>query len=189
MNITNSIKKIRDMIRIKFSDHYSIIPILREQGAEIGNNCRIYIKHIGEPYLVRIGNHVTISADALLLTHDGAVWVGRNEQPFLNKMGTIAIKDNCFIGAKSIILPNTVIGPNSVVGAGSVVTKEVLPNTVVAGNPARSICTVDEYLEKTSKGSIHVPDHIKKNMNEGKDMDRFDQIMKDVIVKHFWGSK
>jgi serine acetyltransferase len=45
-------------------------------------------------------------------------------------------------------MPDVEIGPNSIVGAGSIVTGDVPPNTVYAGNPARFICTYEEYLEK-----------------------------------------
>ena len=58
------------------------------------------------------------------------------------------IKENCFIGDSSIILPNVIVGPNSIVGADSVVTKDVPANTVVAGNPARTIITIEDYIEK-----------------------------------------
>ena len=49
---------------------------------------------------------------------------------------------------RSTILPGVIIGPNSIVGTCSVVTKDVPPNTIVAGNPARVICTIDEYKKK-----------------------------------------
>jgi acetyltransferase-like isoleucine patch superfamily enzyme len=49
------------------------------------------------------------------------------------------IGQNCFIGARSIILPGVEIGDNCVVGTGSVVTKNVPANCIVAGNPARII--------------------------------------------------
>lgn len=48
----------------------------------------------------------------------------------------------------SIILPGVTIGPNSIVAAGSVLTKNVEPNTVVAGNPARQVCSTEEYAKK-----------------------------------------
>jgi tetrahydrodipicolinate N-succinyltransferase len=83
------------------------------------------------------------------MTHDGAKWVLEQNADFEgSKFGPIIIRDNSFIGVNAIIMPGVVIGPSSVVGAGSVVTKDVPPNTVYAGNPARFICTYYEYLEK-----------------------------------------
>ena len=51
----------------------------------------------------------------------------------------VHIKKNAWIGAGAIILPGVTIGENAIIGAGSVVTKDVAPNTVVAGNPAKVI--------------------------------------------------
>ncbi len=83
------------------------------------------------------------------MTHDGAKWVLEKNGDFTGtKFGPITIRNNSFIGVNSIVMPNVTVGPNSVVGAGSVVTKDVPPNTVYAGNPARFICTYEEYLEK-----------------------------------------
>lgn len=53
----------------------------------------------------------------------------------------VEIGDNCFIGVGAAILPNVRIGPNAVVGANAVVTRDVPPNTVVAGNPAEVVKT------------------------------------------------
>ncbi|BBE16231.1 acetyltransferase [Aquipluma nitroreducens] len=50
--------------------------------------------------------------------------------------GTVILKNDCWIGAGAIILPNVSIGECSIVGAGSVVTKDVPDFTVVAGVPA-----------------------------------------------------
>lgn len=52
---------------------------------------------------------------------------------------TVRVCEGAWIGAQAIILPGVTIGRNSVVGAGSVVTKNVEPNVVVAGNPAKII--------------------------------------------------
>ena len=51
----------------------------------------------------------------------------------------VVIKKGCWLGANVIILPGVTVGENAVVGAGSVVTRSVLPNTLVAGNPARLV--------------------------------------------------
>ena len=63
--------------------------------------------------------------------------------------GDIAVHDNVFIGAKAIIKYGVTIGSNTDVAMRSVVTKNVAPNTVVGGNPARKICTYEEYASKT----------------------------------------
>ncbi|RZL46776.1 MAG: acyltransferase [Pedobacter sp.] len=55
----------------------------------------------------------------------------------------ITINDNVWIGANSTITAGVTIGKHSVVGAGSVVTKDVMPYTVVVGNPARAIKQFD----------------------------------------------
>jgi carbonic anhydrase/acetyltransferase-like protein (isoleucine patch superfamily) len=68
-----------------------------------------------------------------------------------NLFGKITIQDNCVIGVSSIILPGVTIGPDSIVGAGSVVTRDVPPKSVAAGNPARVLCTLDEYIAKCSR--------------------------------------
>lgn len=103
-----------------------------------------------EPYLISIGRHVTVSNDVSFITHDGATWVVRHlpGHDRLIKYGRIDILDNCFIGMGAIILPGVRIGPNSVVAAGSVVVRDVAPGTIVAGNPARVVTTVEEYAAR-----------------------------------------
>jgi acetyltransferase-like isoleucine patch superfamily enzyme len=59
----------------------------------------------------------------------------RPSRPTL-KTAPVKICDNVWIGMNAVILKGVMIGENSVVAAGSVVTKNVEPNTVVAGNPA-----------------------------------------------------
>ena len=55
------------------------------------------------------------------------------------EFGEVIIEDGCDIGIGSVILPGVKIGEGSIVGAGAVVTKDVLPYSVVAGNPAKSL--------------------------------------------------
>jgi acetyltransferase-like isoleucine patch superfamily enzyme len=126
------------------------IYLARKLGVRIGNNCELYYCNLStEPYLISIGDNCKITYGVTFMTHDGAKWVLEQNNDFDGtKFGPIVIHDNSFIGVNSIIMPDVEIGPNSVVGAGSVVTHRVPPNTVYAGNPARFICTYDEYLEK-----------------------------------------
>jgi acetyltransferase-like isoleucine patch superfamily enzyme len=122
-----------------------------------------------EPYLVFIGNHCEITAGVHFITHDGGTWIFRENKKFLgSKFGPIIIRDNCFIGLNSILLPNITIGPNSVVGAGSVVTKDIPENCVYAGNPAKFICKTDDYLKKCidNPGDIGIDDYRSLNNKE-----------------------
>ncbi|MED4154765.1 MULTISPECIES: acyltransferase [Priestia] len=138
----------------KFRDLEKKIKLNRAKkaGLQIADDCRLidFPSFGSEPYLIKIGKHVTISTKVSFFTHDGGTWVFRSQPKYREviRFGKIEIKDNCFIGHGSIILPGVTIGPNSVVGAGAVVTKDVPPNTVVAGNPAKSIKSVEEYAKK-----------------------------------------
>lgn len=75
----------------------------------------------------------------------------RAEVPDYDSFGKITIKDWAYIGSGSHILPGVTIGEGALVAAGSIVTKSVPPYTVVGGNPARVICTVEEYKKKNIK--------------------------------------
>jgi acetyltransferase-like isoleucine patch superfamily enzyme len=138
---------------------------LRRAGMRIAPDCRLIGRRTSfgsEPYLIEIGRHVTISAECLFVTHDGATWVFRDAPGNVGQaspvrvFGTIRVGDNCFIGARSIIMPGVTIGTNSVVGAGSVVTKDVPPGMVYAGNPAHFICTVADYEERAERTYPHL---------------------------------
>ncbi len=148
-NLLQLINKLKKVVYFSQYDDFTIADYFREQGARIGENNRIGIRSLGtEPYLISIANHCTIASNVCFLTHDGGAWVFTEESPCLQKFGPIHIKNNCFIGVSAIIMGNTTIGPNAIVGAGSIVTKDVPPNTVVAGNPARVISSLEDYRQK-----------------------------------------
>jgi len=63
------------------------------------------------------------------------------------KVERTVIRNGASIGSGATILSNTNIGENAIVGAGSVVTKDVPPNSIVAGNPARVLRHIEQILE------------------------------------------
>ena len=72
----------------------------------------------------------------------------------LGSAGKVTIGDNCFIGMNTVILKGTTIGNNTIIGAGSVVTGGYPSDCVLAGNPAKVICSLGEYREKRQKAQL-----------------------------------
>lgn len=126
-----------------------------------------------EPYLVSIGNHVQITKGVMLLTHGGA-HVARMKDPTFDTFGRITIGDWVYIGSNSLIMPGVTICDNVLIAAGSVVTKSIPEGVVVAGNPARIICNIDEYMQKnqaynTGTKGLSSKQKREKLLNEYKD--------------------
>ena len=171
MDLAHLIRKMK----LRFGSQATVITTLRGMGVQIGERCRIYtINFGGEPYLIRIGNNVAIAPDVTFVNHN-LNWTLQHKYDSLTAFGTIEILDNCTIGVRATLLPSVKIGPNSIVGACSVVTKDVPPNVVVAGNPARIICTLDEYEKKCVARHIDIPKDPK--------------AAREYLVKHFWGER
>ncbi|HOU30617.1 MAG: acyltransferase [Bacteroidales bacterium] len=151
------------------------ISYFRKQGVRIGENCFINtVAFSTEPYLIEIGNHVAIAGGTEFLTHDGAIWCLREEIENADVFGRIKIGNNVFIGNNCIILPNTVIGDNSVIGAGSVVRGQFPENSVIIGNPAKTVMSMSmqKLLYTQNPGFLKI-----KNLSDAE--------KKKVIKKHF----
>lgn len=115
------------------------IRYLRRIGVKIGENCRIHTVNFStEPFLIEVGNHVTIAGGTIFITHEGSVWCFHNEIDG-GIFGKIKIGDNVFVGSNCIILYNTVIGNNCIIGSGSVVRGVFPDNSVIMGNPAKVV--------------------------------------------------
>ena len=126
----------------------------RRQGVSIGKNCLIATRDWGtEPYLITIGNNVQITANVAFFTHGGS-HVLRRIDPKFDMFGKIKVEDGAYIGAHSLIMPGVVIGEGALVAAGSVVTKSVASNMVVGGNPAKVLCSVDDFYERNAKYNL-----------------------------------
>jgi acetyltransferase-like isoleucine patch superfamily enzyme len=147
--IASFIARKKEVYELRKYNRFTIAEYFRKQGARVGEGCSIIPTFLGtEPYLIKIGNHVTIAQGVIFLTHDGGPAVFRDEIPDLQVFGPIIIEDNCVIGQNAILFPNIKIGKNSIVGGGSVVIMDVPPDTIVMGVPARPFGSVAKYKEK-----------------------------------------
>jgi acetyltransferase-like isoleucine patch superfamily enzyme len=108
----------------------------------IGDGCTIlYRFQCNAVQSVRIGHNVLIASNVLITDSDHVVEPGGIPVTKNNKLVTrpVCIEDNCWLGQNAVILKGVTIGHDSIVGANSTVTHDVLPYSVVAGNPARII--------------------------------------------------
>lgn len=147
--LQSAFHRLVQIIALRRYDRLTIAQYFRKQGAQVGERCSILVRSLGtEPYLVKIGHHVTIAGGVKFITHDGAAWIFRQEIENIQVFGPIIIEDNCVIGEDAILFPNIRIGPNAVVSAGSVVISDIPPNCIAMGVPARVWSSLDKYREK-----------------------------------------
>ncbi len=152
----NPVRVLTDWLLIKRNP----VAYARKIGVRIGSDCRllnIHSKTFGsEPYLISIGNHVTVTHGVRFINHDGGMWVFRSQEPDLELFGPIEIGNNVFIGMGTLLLPNIRIGDNSVIGAGSVVTRSIPDNSVAVGVPAKVIKSVADYRTSLGDREFHI---------------------------------
>lgn len=111
------------------------------KGFNVGKECFIGDETLIDLYeRVKLEDQVTLAQRVTVLTH---LNVGYSDHPlqvsFPKKSQPVVFKKGSVVGATSVILPGVTIGENSLVAAGSVVTKDVAPNTLVGGVPAKVI--------------------------------------------------
>lgn len=122
----------------------------RHIGVNIGNNNLIGKDHwSSEPYLITVGNNCQLT-DCKIFTHGGSNVI-RDEHPNFDCFGKVVIGNWVYIGSNALIMPGVTIGDNVLVAAGSVVTKSVPSKSVVGGNPAQILCTIEEYYNRNKK--------------------------------------
>ena len=137
-------------------------PMLRMLGAGIGRRCRIYTPllltntafsnlhlgddgHIGRDVLldtcgrIQCGHHVVISMRCTLLTHTIMGVPALRERGYEDVRAGIEIGDNVYLGAGATVLPGVHIGENCIIAAGAVVHRDVPPNSLAAGVPAKVV--------------------------------------------------
>lgn len=154
------------------------LSLLIKNGLSVGKNFSmlegVTIDH-SHCWHITIGDDVTLAPNVHVLAHDAST------KKFFDctKLAKVRIGNRVFVGASAIILPGVTIGDNVIIGAGSVVTCSVPEGVVVAGNPARVLCSTDVFLAKRKKEKErcpyfgeeytierHVTDKMKREMND-----------------------
>lgn len=153
---------------------------LVKMGLKVGKNFGRLNGVILDPshcWLITIGDNVTLAPRVHILAHDAST------KGFLGytKIGRVNIGNNVFIGAESVVLPNVNIGDNVVIGANSTVTKNIPSNSVYAGNPAKFICTIEEYIDKNKKRMENSPVYgeeytLRGNVDDSKKIKMYDEL-------------
>lgn len=146
-------------------------------GVNIGKNNYVPDKDTwsSEPYLITVGDNCQITRGVRLFTHGGGQ-VMRNRYPDYDAFGKIKIGNYVYIGNNALIMPGVYIGDYSLIAAGSIVTKSVPPKVLVAGIPARIVCTIDEYIERNAKYNTHT---------KGLSRDKKRSILSELPDEHF----
>ncbi len=140
--------KIQDFVNLygcDIGDNTKIGPFVEiQKGAKIGKSCKIQSHtFICEGVTIEdhafIGHNVTFINDLYprSTTEDGAI---QTEEDWV--VVPTSVKKGASIGSSATLLCGITVGEKAIVGAGSVVTKDVPPNTIVAGNPARIIRSI-----------------------------------------------
>jgi len=127
-----------------------------QKNAIIGSNCKISgHTFICEGVIIKdnifIGHNVTFINDTYprATTPDGSLQTDEDWS-----VEPVTVHNGVSIGSSSTILSNVTIGENSIVGAGSVVTKDVPPDTVVAGNPAKILRKINESKQNYIRDAV-----------------------------------
>lgn len=148
--------KVFSSILTRLSKKQDFVEEAKKAGVQMGraNDVASPFWEAAEPYLITIGNNNQITNGVKIYTH-GGTHVARFLYPNFDCFGKVTIGDWCYIGNNVLIMPGVSIGDHVLIAAGSVVTHSYGDNVVIGGNPARIICSLDEYLEKNSNYNVN----------------------------------
>jgi acetyltransferase-like isoleucine patch superfamily enzyme len=149
---------------LRHTSKAGVVPVLRMFDARIGPGCDIEaplllhnaqqryanldvgpLCHIGKDVFidlaarVTLGERVTLSMRATILTHTDAGQSPLTASALPASRGAVTIDRGAYVGAGAIVLAGVHVGECAVIGAGAVVTRSVAPRAVVAGSPARPL--------------------------------------------------
>lgn len=130
--------RLNGKVNIYFSNRYFERPDLK-----IGSNCSLgHLLNLNIAQSIAIGDNVRIGSLVSITDSDGhpVDKVARRTQPFPKEaIRPIIIGNDVWIGRSVTILKGVVIGDGAIIGAGSVVTRDIPPDCIAGGNPAREI--------------------------------------------------
>lgn len=125
---------------------YMRVKLQRMRGVNVGKNVflgsDVYFDPI-YPHMITIEDDVAIVGRNVIIVHTSPPSYMRESYPrasyIFTKISPVTIKRGAWITIGVMILPGVTIGENSIVTAGSVVTKDIPPNCIAQGNPAKVI--------------------------------------------------
>ena len=157
---------------VKLGQRVRLSRFINLYGCEIGDDCKIGT-FVEIQKNAKIGRRCKISSHTFIcegVTIEDNVFIGHGVT-FINdsyprattqeeqlqtekdwRIETTLVKRGASVGSGSTILSKVVIGENAIVGAGSVVTRDVPPNTIVAGNPAKVLRPINPSIPLNVNG-------------------------------------
>lgn len=133
---------------------------LRQKGVTVGEGTYFFDPRstrvdCQRPHMLSIGSNVKVTSGVIVLCHDysRSVLVGAFGEN-VGEAAVTSIGDNVFIGMNAIVLMGSHIGNDCIIGAGSVVSGSIPPRSVAAGNPARVICSIDDFYRKRKEREV-----------------------------------
>lgn len=158
---------------------------LKNKGIIIGNNIFFHggVKSVSiditRPSLVTIGSNISFNKNFTLLTHDWGSYVLRNKyHEFMPSSGPVKIGNNIVFGRNVTVLKGVTIGDNCIIGLNSVITKDIPPNSVAVGAPAKVVSTLENYYDKRKKQCVEEALVYAKSIEQ-----RFNRLPK---IEEFW---
>ena len=154
------IKAIKNLLRqevnkLAIRENPSLwIKSLQRQGVDIADDVIVFGTNninidLTRPSLIHIGSKTFLHNGLKILTHDYATHTFLNKyNEFVPSSSKVYIGENCWFGENVTVLKGSYIGNNCIIEINSVVMGKIPDNSVVAGCPAKVICSLDEYFAK-----------------------------------------